>query len=74
MSILEIYDYFKTKQNASFNYLSQLINTLSNQEFGGLDTIKGKFGKNEGNTYIAFQDKSNRNETSISNFLSSPIY
>ena len=32
-SILEIYDHFRTKGNASFNDLSQLINTLSNKKF-----------------------------------------
>ena len=42
-SIFEIHDYFRTSGNDSFNDLSQLINTLSNQNFAGLD----KFNKLE---------------------------
>ena len=32
-------DYFRTRGNARFNDLSQLINTLSNQDFAGLDNF-----------------------------------
>ena len=39
-SIFETHDdYFITGGNASFNDLSQLINTLSNQDFAGLDNF-----------------------------------
>ena len=41
-SILEIHDYFKTRENVYFNdfNLSQLINgTLSNQDFAGFDNF-----------------------------------
>ena len=38
-SIFEIHDYFRTGGNGSFNDLSQLINTLSNQDFAGLDNF-----------------------------------
>ena len=39
-SILEIHDYFRTMGKSSFNDLSQLINTLSNQDFAGLDKFR----------------------------------
>ena len=39
-SIIEIHDYFRTRGNASFNDLSQLINALSNQDFSGLDKFR----------------------------------
>ena len=32
-SIYEIHDYFRTRENASYNDLCQLIDTLSNQDF-----------------------------------------
>ena len=38
-NILEI-NYYKTRGNVSFNDLSQLINTLSNQDFAGLDKFR----------------------------------
>ena len=38
-SIFEMHDYFRTRGNGSFNDLSQLINTLSNQDFAGLDNF-----------------------------------
>ena len=40
-STFEIHDYFRTRGNARFNDLSQLINTLSlsNQDFAGLDSF-----------------------------------
>ena len=40
-SILEIHDYFRTRGNVCFNdlNLSQLINTLSNQDFAGFDNF-----------------------------------
>ena len=37
-SIFEIY-YFRTRGNARFNDMSQLINTLSNQDCAGLDNL-----------------------------------
>ena len=48
--ILERYNYFRTRGNVSFSDLSQLINTLSNQDFAGLD----KFNKliNKLNKYL----------------------
>ena len=42
-SIFEIHDYFRTRGNACFNNLSQQTNTLSNQDFAGLDNFN-KFG------------------------------
>ena len=45
-SILEIHDYFRTGGNASLNNLSQIINTLSNQDFAGLD--KFRLGESQG--------------------------
>ena len=36
---LEIHDDFRTRGNASYNDLSQLINTLSNKDFACLDHI-----------------------------------
>ena len=41
-SILEIHDYFRTRGDASFNNLSQIINTLSNQDSAGLDNFRLK--------------------------------
>ena len=40
-SIFEIHDYFRTRENARFNDLSQLINTLSwsNQDFSCLGNL-----------------------------------
>ena len=38
-SIFEIHDYFKTRRNARFNDLSQIRNTLSNQDWAGLDNF-----------------------------------
>ena len=40
-SIVETHDYFKTRGNVCFNdfNLSQLINTLSNQDFAGFDNF-----------------------------------
>ena len=38
-SIFEMDDYFRTRGNSRFNDLSQLINTLSNQDFAGLDNF-----------------------------------
>ena len=37
---LEIHDHFRTRGNASYNDLSQLINTLSNKDFACLDKFK----------------------------------
>ena len=37
---LEIHDHFRTRGNASYNDLSQLINTLSNKDFACLTKFK----------------------------------
>ena len=39
-SILEIHDYFRNLGKSSFNDLSKLINTLSNEDFSGLDKFR----------------------------------
>ena len=72
-SILEIHDYFRTGGNASLNNLSQIINTLSNQDFAGLD--KFRLGENQGKISVQLLkiNKNNRNESSMSDFLSSPF-
>ena len=72
-SILEIHDYFRTGGNASLNNLSQIINTLSNQDFAGLD--KFRLGESQGEISVQLLkiNKSNRNESSMSDFLSSPF-
>ena len=38
-NIFEIHDYFRTRRNDRFNDFSQLLNTLSNQDFAGLDNF-----------------------------------
>ena len=38
-SIFEIHDYFRTRRNARFNDLSQIINTLSDQDFADLHNL-----------------------------------
>ena len=72
-SILEIHDYFRTGGNASLNNLSQIINTLSNQDFAGLD--KFRLGESQGkiSAQLLKINKNNRNESSMSDFLSSPF-
>ena len=72
-SILEIHDYFRTGGNASLNNLSQIINTLSNQDFAGLD--KFRLGESQGKISVQLLkiNKNNRNECSMSDFLSSPF-
>ena len=72
-SILEIHDYFRTGGNASLNNLSQIINTLSNQDFAGLD--KFRLGESQGKISVQLLkiNKNNRNESSMSDFLSSPF-
>ena len=76
-SILKIHDSFRTRGNASFNNLSQIINTLSNQDFAGFDKFKlreilGKMKEMRAqllkNIYIYI-----RNESSMSDVLSSPF-
>ena len=39
-SIFEIHDYFRTRGNAGFNDLSQLLTTLSNQDFTVFDKFR----------------------------------
>ena len=72
-SILEIHDYFRTGGNASLNNLSQIINTLSSQDFAGLD--KFRLGESQGKISVQLLkiNKNNRNESSMSDFLSSPF-
>ena len=72
-SILEIHDYLRTGGNASLNNLSQIINTLSNQDFAGLD--KFRLGESQGKISVQLLkiNKNNRNESSMSDFLSSPF-
>ena len=72
-SILEIHDYFRTGGNASLNNMSQIINTLSNQDFAGLD--KFRLGESQGKISVQLLkiNKNNRNECSMSDFLSSPF-
>ena len=72
-SILEIHDYFRTGGNASLNNLSQIINTLSNQDFAWLD--KFRLGESQGKISVQLLkiNKNNRNESSMSDFLSSPF-
>ena len=75
-SVLEIHDYFRTRGNASFNDLSQLINTLSNQDFAGFDKfrLRESLGKmKEMRVKLNKINKSNRNESSMSDFFSSPF-
>ena len=73
-NILEIHYCFKTRGNASFNDLSQLINTLSNQDFAGLNKfgLRESLGKmKEMRAQIIKVNKNNRNESNLSEFLSS---
>ena len=73
-SILETHDYFRTRENDSFNDLYQLINTLSNQDFDGLDKfrLRKSLGKlKEMRVQLVNVNKNNRNESSLSKFLSS---
>ena len=75
-SIFEIHDYFRTRGNASFNNLSQIINTLSNQDFAGLDKFRFReiLGKmKERCAQLLKKNKNIRNESSMSDFLSSPF-
>ena len=75
-SILEIHDYFRTEGDASFNNLSQIINALSNQDFAGLDNFRLRkiLGKmKEMHAQLLKKNKNIRNESSMSDFLSSPF-
>ena len=75
-SILEIYDLFKTRGNTSFNNLPQMITTLSNQDFAGLDKFRlsESLGKmKEILVQLLKINKNNRNESSMTDFLSSPV-
>ena len=56
--------------------MSQLINTLSNQDFAGLDKfrLRENLGKmKEMHVLLVKVNKNNRNESSLSEFLSSPF-
>ena len=75
-SILEIHDHFRTKGKFSFNALPQLINTLSNQDFAGLDKfrLRKSLGKlKEMHVQLLKGNKNHRNVSSVSKFLSSPF-
>ena len=75
-NVLEIHYYFRTRGNASFNDLSQLINTLSNQDFAGLNKfrLRESLGKmKEIRVKINRINRSNRNKSSTSDFFSSPF-
>ena len=75
-SILEVNDYFRTMGKSSFNDLSQLINTLSNQDFAGLDKfrLRESLGKlKEMRVQLLKVNKNHRNISSLSGFLSSPF-
>ena len=75
-SILKIHDYFRSREDASFNNLSQIINTLSNQDFAGLDNFRLRkiLGKmKEMSAQFLKKNKNVRNESSMSDFLSSPF-
>ena len=73
-SILEIHDYFRTLGKSSFNDLSELINTLSNQDFSGLDKFrlrKSLAKLKEMRVQLLKVNKNHRNVSSLSEFLSS---
>ena len=75
-SILEIHDYFRTRGDASFNNLSQITNTQSNQDFAGLDNFRLRkiLGKmKERRAQFLKKNKNIRNESGMSDFLSSPF-
>ena len=75
-SILEIQDYFRTGGNTSFNNLSQIINTLSNQDFAGLDKFRLRESLEkikEMRVQLLQINKNNRNKSSMNDFLSSPF-
>ena len=75
-SILEIHDYFRARGNASFNDLYQLINTLSNRDFDGLDEfrLRKSLGKlKEMRVHRVKINKNNGDKSSLSEFLSSPF-
>ena len=75
-SILEIHDHFRTKGKFSFNALPQLINTLSNQDFAGLDKfrLRKSLGKlKEMRVRLLKVNKNHRNVSSLNEFLSSPF-
>ena len=71
-----MHDYFRTRGNVSFNDLSQLVNTLSSQDFAGLDKfrLKESLGKmKEMHAHLVKTNKTNRNESNLSKFFSSPF-
>ena len=75
-SILEIHDYFRTRGNVSFNDLFQLINTLASQDFVELNKfrLKESLGKmKEMDAHLVKTNKTNRNESNLSKFFSSPF-
>ena len=74
-SILEINDYYnRIRRNLSFIELSEIKNTLSNQDFAGLDKFRLGLEKiKEMRVKMNEIIKSNRNESSMSDFLSSPF-
>ena len=75
-SVLEIHDFFRTRENASFNNLCQLINALSNEDFDELDKFKLRqtLGKlKEMRAQFVKVNMNYRNESKLSEFLSSPF-
>ena len=77
-SILEINDYYsnRSRRNVRFTELCKIVNTLSNQDFAGLDKFRlrtslGKISKI--NVKMNKINKSNINESSMSDFLSLPF-
>ena len=72
--IFEVHDYFRARRNGSFNDLSQLINTPSNQDFAVLYKFRLRESLEkmmEINAQLIKVNKNNRNESSFSEFLSS---
>ena len=76
--ILEINDCYnnRSRGNVSFTELSEIINTVSNQDFAGLDKFRLRISLRkikEMRVKMNEINKSNRNESSMSDFLNSPF-
>ena len=76
-SILEINDYYnnKSRGNLSFTELFEIMNTLSNQDFAGLDKfrLKASLRKIKEMRVINRTKKRSRNESSTSDLYNSPF-
>ena len=78
-NILEINDYYnsnKRRGNVSFTELSEIINTLSSQDFAGMDKfrLRERLGKiKEMRVKMSKTKKSKKNDSCMSDFLSSPF-